>query len=346
MRIFGANELLGGEKLTWYVNGNRLLFLLVVFSVLAIYYVVGGYGFPDYRNYITLAENNGYISSPDEYAAEWISRFFLRNGFGVLDSAVEVVDFFAAFIQVFYIVFILSLMKDEDILHQRGWLFFTLALSPLLLTTALRAAPAYIIIAYLAYYGRFTSLRFLLLSLLAISFHDSAILMVVLFVLSCVFCNVFKRVNASFIRKVMWLSVLLIVFSEQFSLLFVSLISNFDFGIRAAYFQSPESASLVKKIFVLFAWYIAYTSLFNKLCCVRTKVFICAAALLMALSFSISEVAGIRIAGYVIGVSVVSKGAFLLSGNEGDKLRQVDLLCGFMYFVVMFYDIFRNVKVS
>ncbi len=332
--------------MAWYINKNRLLFLVVVFLVLAVYYFIGGYGFPDYRNYITLAENNGYISSPDEYAAEWISRFFLRNGFGILDSAVEVVDFFAVFIQVFYVSFILFLMKDKDILHQRGWLFFTLALSPLLLTTALRAAPAYIIIAYLAYYGRVATLRFLLLSLLAISFHDSAILMVVLFAMSCAFCGVFKRVNTSFLRKVMWVSVILIVFSQQFSLLFISFISNFDFGIRAAYFQTPESASLVKKIFILFAWYIAYTSLFNKSCEIRTKVFICAATLLMALSFSISEVAGIRIAGYVIGVAVVSKGAFLLSGNEGDKLRQVDLLCGFMYFTVMFYDIFRNVKVS
>lgn len=332
--------------MTWYFNKNRLLFLLVVLFVLAVYYFVGGYGFPDYRNYITLAENNGYIASPDEYAAEWVSRFFLRNGFGIFDNAEDVVDFFAAVVQIFYIVFILSLMKDEDILHQRGWLFFTLALSPLLLTTALRAAPAYIIIAYLAYCSRVVSLRFLLLSLLAISFHDSAILMVVLFVMSCVFCSVFGRVSASFVRKIMWVAFILIVFSQQFSLLFMSLISNFDFGIRAAYFQAPDGASLVKKVFVLFSWYIAYTALFNKLCCLRTKVFICAAAFLMALSFSISEVAGIRIAGYVIGVSVVSKGAFLLSGNEGSKFRWLDLLCGFMYFVVMFYDIFRNVKVS
>ncbi len=333
-------------KLACFVNTNRLLFLLVIFTVLLIYYLIGGYGFPDYRNYIALAENNGYITSADEYAAEWVARFFLRNGFGVADSAVGTVDFFAAFVQLFYIIFILVLMKNDDFQRQRGWLYFALALSPLLLTTALRATPAYLIVAYLCSYGKISTFRFFVLALLAISFHDSAIVMIALYVMSCIFCNVFFNVGVGFLRWVMWGVFALIVFSQQVSFLFVSLVSHFDFGIRSAYIQSGESASIVKKVFLLFIWVVAYTGLFNEASSVKSKVFICASALVMALSFSLSEVAGIRFSVYVLGAAVVAKGAFLFSGNEDSKFKQLDIIFGFMYFVVMFYDVFRNVKAS
>ncbi|ALE87598.1 hypothetical protein [Pseudomonas versuta] len=334
-------------KWTFFVNTNRLLFLLVVSTVLLVYYFVGGYGFPDYRNYIALAENNGYITSANEYAAEWVARFFLRNGFGVADSAAGTVDFFAAFVQIFYIVFILILMRGDDLQQQqRGWLFFTLALSPLLLTTALRATPAYLIIAYLCSYGKISTFRFFILAVVAISFHDSAIVMIALYVMSCVFCNVFYNVRESFLRWGMWGAFTLILLSQQVSFLFVSLVSHFDLGIRAVYFQGGESASVVKKIFLLFIWVVAYTGLSGEAVSIRSKVFLCASTLVMALSFSLSEVAGIRFSVYVLGAAVVAKGAFLFSGNEDSKFKQVDLVLGFMYFVIMFYDIFRNVKAS
>lgn len=334
------------RSIKWIVNNNRLVFFLVVSTVLAVYYLIGGYGFPDYRNYIVLAENNGYISSPDEYAAEWISRFFLRNGFGLSENAAETVDFFAASIQFFYVVFVLVLMRDNDVLHQRGWLYFTLALSPLLLTTALRAAPAYLIVSYLAYYAKVKTLRFLILALLAISFHDSAILMIAIYILSNIFCYFFGKTTALFLRCVMWVSLVLIIFSKQISFLLMMLVAQFDFGIRAVYFQGGDGNSIAKKIFILLIWFVAFTALSNKESSIRAKVFLCATALLMALTFSISEVAGVRISVYVLGIAVVSKGAFLLSGNRDSKFRQLDLLCGFAYFGLMFYDIFRNVKIS
>lgn len=333
-------------KWTYFVNTNRLLFLLVVSTVLLVYYSVGGYGFPDYRNYIALAENNGYIVSANEYAAEWVARFFLRNGFGVADTAAGTVDFFAAFVQFFYVVFILMLLRGDDLQQQRGWLYFTLALSPLLLTTALRATPAYLIIAYLCSYGKISTFRFLILAVVAISFHDSAIVMIAIYVMSCVFCNVFCNVREGFLRWVMWGAFALTVLSQQVSFLFVSLVSHFDFGIRAVYFQGGESASIVKKVFLLFIWVVAYTALSGEAVSIRSKVFLCASTLVMALSFSLSEVAGIRFSVYVLGAAVVAKGAFVFSGNKDSEFKQVDFVFGFMYFVIMFYDIFRNVKAS
>lgn len=337
---------LGGEnKLVSYtVNTNRSLFLLVVLFVLVVYYSVGGYGFPDYSNYVTLVRNGGFLRSPDEYAAEWLSRLILRNPFGLFDSAESVVDCLALIVQFFYIAFIYALMQDQDEQYQRGWLFFTLALSPLLLTTALRAAPAYIVIAYLASYGKVLSPKFLILSLLAIAFHDSAIVMILLYVTTVVFCDFFPKVQVNLLRWVMIGALLLILLSQQISFLLVSLMSHFEFGIRSVYFQGGVNASILKKIFMVFVWFVSWTALFNERSAIKTKVFLATAAFLMACAFAISEVAGIRFSAYVLGVAVVSKGAFLLSGNSEDKYSRADMLIGFAFFGFMFFDIFRNVK--
>lgn len=332
------------EGFSCWVSTNRLLFALIILFVISVYYVVGGYGFPDYSNYVTLVENGGYLRSPDEYVTEWVARFILKNEFGFFSTAQGTVDFLAAFVQFFYVVFVFLLMRSDNLQQQRGWLFFTLALSPLLLTTALRAAPAYLLIAYLAAYGKVLTPRFIILALIAVAFHDSAIIMVTLCVLSCAFCYVFSSVGAYFLRWVMGLSLVIILLSQQISFLLLSLVSRFDFGIRSVYFQGGDVASLVKKVFLIFIWLVAYTALFNERSNIRVKVFLCASVLLMALSFSINEVAGVRFSAYVLGAALVSKGAFLLSGNEGSRFGQVDLLFGFVYFVVMFYDIFRNVQ--
>ena len=335
-----------GEEgsVSWWVNTNRLLFVLVILFVLAVYYVVGGYGFPDYSNYIALVRNGGYLRSPDEYATEGVARFILKNEFGFFGSAHSTVDFLAAFVQLFYVVFVFILMKDEDLQRQRGWLFFTLALSPLLLTTVLRAGPAYLVVTYLALYGKVFTPRFIVLALIAISFHDSAIVMIALYVLSSMFCCVFSRVGVRELRWLMGVSLLIILLSQQVYLLLMSLVSNFELGIRSVYFQAENAASLVKKVFVVFIWFVAYTALYNDRSSIRTKVFLCACSLLMAVSFSINEVAGVRFSAYVLGVALVSKGAFILSGNGEGKFSRLDLLFGFVYFVVMFYDVFRNVK--
>lgn len=339
----GASVGREGRVVCW-VNTNWLLFSLVILFVLAVYYSVGGYGFPDYINYITLVENGGYLRSPDEYAAEWLVRFILKNEFGFFSGAQNTVDFLAVFVQVFYVVFVSLLMKDEDRQRQRGWLFFTLALSPLLLTTVLRAGPAYLIVTYLALHGKVLTPRFVVLALIAISFHDSAIVMIALYVLSAMFCCIFSRVGVRELRWLMVVSLAIMLLSQQVSLLLMSVVSHFDVGIRSVYFQGGDAASLVKKVFVVFIWFVAYTALSNDRSSMRTKVFLCACSLLMAVSFSVSEVAGVRFSAYVLGIALVSKGAFILSGNGRGKLSQLDLLFGFVYFAVMFYDVFRNAQ--
>lgn len=335
----------GGEGAVQYiVNTNRSMFLLVVLFVLGVYYYIGGSGFPDYSNYVTLVKNGGYLRSPDEYAAEWVSRYILKNPFGFFDSAEHVVDCLALIVQFFYFAFIYVLMRDANEQQQRGWLFFTLALSPLLLTTALRAAPAYIVIAYLASHGKLLTPRVFILSLVSIAFHDSAVVMIMLYAMVCMFCRLFPTVQAGLLRWVMIGALVLIVFSQQISYLLISLMSHYDFGIRSVYFQGGENASILKKIFILLIWFVSWTALFNEQSDIRTKVFLTAAVLLMAFAFSVSEVAGIRFSAYVLGAAVVSKGAFMFSGNPDSKYSQVDLLLGLVFFGLMFYDIFRNVK--
>ena len=327
------------------INKIRSIYLLVAFSVIIVYYVVGGYAFPDYSNYITLVENGGYLFSPDEYAAEWISRFILRNGFGFFSTSKGSVDFLAVVSQLFFVISIYLLMRNGTKQHQKGWLFFTLLLSPLLLTTVLRATPAYIIVAYLAYYERGLSRRSVFLGLLAVSFHDSAIVMILIYFIVVIFCNVFSGVKLWMLRFSMWCALAVIVFSQYVSYLILVVLSQFDFGVRSVYMQGVESFSIVKKLFIVFVWFVAYTLLYNKSASLKSKVFVTAGVVLVALSFSINEVVGIRFSAYILGSAVVCKGAFLLSGKEKSNYSVLDYFFAFLYFLLMFYDVFRNAKI-
>jgi hypothetical protein len=330
-----APKLLTGS---WYVFLN----ILFVAGLLVVYYVMGGWSFPDYPNYVTIVNNGGYLFSKDEYMAEWVSRLFLSHGLLVFDKADRVVDAFALFVQLFYIAFCFYFGASKTTLSRRGWFFFTAVLGPLLITTALRASPAYILVAYIAASGMRLNLKFLFLAVLAVSFHDSALILVLLYALSCLIVRIFKFVGPTIYKTVLWCSFGLIVLSQLVALALFSVVSKLNIGIRSVYFLELPQTSLVKKIFLLVIWVVAYTTIQNSSVQSRTKVFICGSILLTALSFSLSEVVGVRFALYALGACVLAKGAFLFSGEHGSRYRQVDVVLAIAYFALVFMDILRN----
>ncbi|AKA85323.1 hypothetical protein VO64_4777 [Pseudomonas synxantha] len=325
---------------SWYVYLN----LLFVFVLLVVYYCMGGWSFPDYPNYVTIVNNGGYLFSKDEYLAEWVSRFFLSQGLGFFESADQVVDFFALFVQIFYILFVFYFGVTKESISRRGWFFFTAVLGPLLITTALRASPAYILIAYIAATGGRLNLKFVLLSLLAVSFHDSALILVAVYVASCVMSHMFKVIGQRFYLCLMWCSLALILLSQQVAFVLFSVVSKLDIGIRSVYFQELPETSIVKKIFMVVIWVVAYTTVKNLTVNTRTKIFVCGSVLLTAISFSLSEVVGIRFALYVLGSCVLAKGAFLFSGQHNSRYRQIDVVLAVAYFCLVFMDILRNAR--
>ncbi|QXH38257.1 EpsG family protein [Pseudomonas sessilinigenes] len=274
--------------------------------------------------------------------AEWISRLFLGHGLQVFDSADRVVDAFALFVQIFYVAFCFYFGANKTMLSRRGWFFFTAALGPLLITTALRASPAYILVAYIAASGMRFNLKFLFLALLAVSFHDSALILVVLYSFSCLISRVFKAFSPIVYKITLWFSFCLIVFSQFITLALFSVVSKLNIGIRSVYFLELPQTSIVKKAFLIFIWVIAYTTIQNSNVQSRSKIFICGSVMLTALSFSLSEVVGIRFALYVLGACLLAKGAFLFSGEHRSRFRQVDVMLAIAYFALVFMDILRN----
>ncbi|UVH50567.1 hypothetical protein NVB75_29095 [Pseudomonas sp. CBS] len=325
-------------------RGYVYLNVFFVCVLLVVYYLMGGGAFPDYPNYVTIVNNGGYLFSKDEYMAEWVSRFFLSQGLFFFDSAEHVVDFFALIVQVFYILFVFYFGVLKGGISRRGWFFFTAVLGPLLITTALRASPAYILIAYIAATGGRLNLKFLLLSVLAVSFHDSALILVVLYAASCLMARIFRVVGPKFYQILMWCSLVLILLSQQVALALFSVVSKLDMGIRSVYFQELPETSIVKKVFLIVIWIVAYTTIKNVAVHARTKIFVCGSMLLTALSFSLNEVAGIRFALYVLGSCVLAKGAFIFSGQHNSRYRQIDVVLAVAYFGLVFMDILRNAR--
>ncbi|WP_411705145.1 hypothetical protein [Edaphovirga cremea] len=323
---------------SWYAYLN----LLFVCFLLVIYYFMGGGSFPDYSNYVTIVNNGGYLFSKDEYMTEWVSRFFLSKGLVFFDSADHVVDFFALLVQMFYVLFVFYFGLIKGRVSRRGWFFFTAVLGPLLITTALRASPAYILVAYIAATGGRLNLKFLLLSVLAVSFHDSALILVAVYAASCVIAGIFKSIGSTLYQLLMWCSLALVLLSQQVSYVLFSVVSKLNIGIRSVYFQELPDTSIVKKVFMIVIWVVAYTTIKNIAVQARTKIFVCSSMLLTAISFSLSEVVGIRFALYVLGSCVLAKGAFLFSGQHNSRYRQVDVVIAVAYFCLAFMDILRN----
>jgi len=323
---------------SWYVYLN----LLFVLALLVVYYFMGGWSFPDYSNYVTIVNNGGYLFSKDEYLAEWVSRLFLSQGLLFFDSADHVVDFFALIVQIFYVLFVFYFGVVKGGISRRGWFFFTAVLGPLLITTALRASPAYILVAYIAATGGRFNLRFILLSILAVSFHDSALILVAVYAASCMVTYMFKSIGLVFYQFLMWCSLTLILLSQQVAYILFSVVSKLNIGIRSVYFQELPETSIVKKIFMVVIWVVAYTTIKNLAVQARTKLFVCGSMLLTALSFALSEVVGVRFALYVLGSCVLAKGAFLFTGQSSSRYRQVDVIFAVGYFCLVFMDILRN----
>lgn len=325
---------------SWYVYLN-FFFVLVL---LIVYYFMGGWSFPDYPNYVTIVNNGGYLFNKDEYMAEWVSRFFLSHGLIFFDSAEHVVDFFALIIQVFYILFVFYFGVVKDGISRRGWFFFTAVLGPLLITTALRASPAYILVAYVAATGGRLNLKFVVLSILAVSFHDSAIILVFVYAISCLVARMFRSVGPAFYQLLMWCSFALILLSQQVAFVLFSMVSKLNIGIRSVYFQELPEASIVKKVFIVVVWVVAYTAIKNVTVNARTKIFVCGSMLLTAFSFSLNEVVGVRFSLYVLGSCVLAKGAFLFSGQPNSRYRQIDIVFAIAYFCLVFMDLLRNAR--
>jgi hypothetical protein len=316
-----------------------LSFLLVVL-VLLIYYLIGGKEFPDYSNYLTIVKQGGYLFSPNEYKAEWISRFILRNPNGLFGSSFDAVNFLVVTAQLSFFLFLFLVTRSKYV-SWSGSFYFCLFSAPLLLTTAVRAAPVYLIMTYLTIFSDKMKFKwFLFWFFLALAFHDTAILIGSILGVQKFFYSRIGKINLNrIIKLVLMLSLVLILMPEFFTDVVRSLSTFVDLGIRATYFEVTIERSFIKRLFMLFILICVFLSMY------RTKVIhffhFSVAAIYLAASFGfvINEVVGIRMVLFVLYPFVYYNGGTFSSPKSNALLRIIDGIISSFYFLFSMYKL-------
>ncbi|MFF7708707.1 EpsG family protein [Pseudomonas sp. NPDC007930] len=319
-----------------------------VMIIVCVYYIVGGYHFPDYTNYITIVKNGGVLRDSSEYVAEWFSRGFFKLVPAKLDIEPRAtVDLFVAIVQAAFLIFVTWASRGSPRLA-RGWVFLTLALGPLLLTTAVRSAPAYLCIAYLGCDENLKKrpwFKFLILAVVAVSFHDTAIVMLGLLAVTVLLAKVQSRLLDWLIAGVLFLVPVVLFFSQLITNFLLPIIVAHVHAGSSIYLATNPTGSIIKRFFMLFIWWCVFSTWRADQVSRRTKIFLIASLALAVSAYLINEVAGIRFSLFCLGVAVVARGAFLVTGDESKAtplLMRLDLIAAIIYGFLIYADVLRQ----
>jgi hypothetical protein len=314
--------------------------LIAFLIILAIYYAVGGDAFPDYSNYITISEKGGYLFLEDEYFFEWISRFWLANVGSIISNHQLSVDIFAALVQLIYFGWLMHDSGDKRYELSKFWI--TIFLGPLLITTTLRGSPAYLAIFWIAAAPR-TWIGAAGASLIALGFHDSALLPIVIYVLA----RIFSRLDSRPMRIFLLLAgVGVIVAGAAVIQLAVPLLLQLGMGIRAVYFAEITSPSVPKMIYALFIALLCLPLCSKRMMKVEQGFFVLAMFFASALLFALASTPAIRMLLYVFGSALILNFRYHKGITQRfARMSIVQVGVAPMLMAVMFWDLFRNANV-
>lgn len=311
---------------------NRITVLLMILIALIFYYnILGPSAFPDYENYQTIVSNGGYLFSPDEYYFEWFSRGVLKFDF---ENYIWNVDILAIFSQVISIIYFLKLVKIKP---WSGLLQAGLS-SVLFLTTTIRAAPAYLFFGFAGLNN--TNLKStIILMLMAIAWHDSAILpfFIIIIVIVLEKFNLLGKLNY-FFKIIYPLFIFGIIFPDLFRNIFISSLSGL-IGIRESYLSEDGSYSVAKLCYTLLLYIISLLIIKKKLLNEKSIAILYAINIMSVGLYIINSVAGIRFSIYII-VFILASISNLKIENLFSKIL-IYFLSIFVY-IYTYFDIIKN----
>lgn len=305
----------------------RINLIWFVFFTTSFFYFVGASRFPDFENYLRIAENSGFVVSENDYWFEWLSRFILSlNSISPLGR----VELLAALNQIVCVTFFGWIALKSKPKHVFGGLILFCLCGFLLMTTTLRASAAYLSIA--AFFLRRGRLDFsgLFLLLFALAWHDSAApVVLVCLIASGVAGLVSKyRQNLSLTRPltlVVLVSITITLSAESLRPLLAG-VDVGDIGVRAAYFDGDVNNTLAKTLFVVFG-------ILSCLLCIRdpreiniTKIYLALITMVVAIFYVISPVAAVRFCFYIFTVVLPLRGSFFSDFENRSEMRILALL--------------------
>lgn len=323
----------------------RGLLFCFVFVTLVIFYKEGIDQFPDYSNYLTIAENKtGFVTERD-YVFEWFSRLIL--GLADIDST-ERVELLATLNQLGCLIYFFwaASRAREDIVF--GSLILFSLLGFMFMTTTLRASIAYLCVsAFFLRDGKF-DLPGLGLLLMSLAWHDSAAPVVLMCITALVLSNTFVSRTAlqaeilSRGQKILVVVSLLIVLTSDLVRPALLSLSLFDLGARMAYFDGDGAYNIFKTIFVLIGILSCLFFVSDAQQNTLSRTFISLLAVIAALFYVANGTMAVRFIFFIFSVSIPLRGVVLFGVEKRPEVRLAALLILPVIFYLSILYIFSN----
>ncbi|PKH05307.1 hypothetical protein [Moritella sp. Urea-trap-13] len=309
-------------------------FFLLFIITLTVYYLIGGDKFPDYNNYLSIA--NGSVQwSKGTYLTEFLTQAILIQP--IMIENINNVDILAFFVQMF--IFILSMYYvRNNVNYLYPMVVFLSLYLPIFLTTTLRAAPLYFLFFIMSLKIFKSEVRYthvFIFFILGSLFHDSVFIITGALIFSKLFVFIFNSSVKSY-RYLFLISLLVLLVGSPLKEFIIQNI-NLDFlGERAVYLRGYEY-SFMK---------MAYVLIINFLCLlfiVDTKVFnsskLIALALTLSLNvvFVLSSTAGIRYSIFILAYLIAGRGVLL----HQDELFKRNPIIVLPFLLLIFFIQFR-----
>lgn len=316
----------------------RALIFIQIIIILMVYYIVGGESFPDYLNYITISENGGWLFDEREYFFEWFSRGWLKYMPEIVSHKIAV-DFFAAFIQLAYIIWVL-MARERKSLTSRYWI--TAFSGPLFLTTTLRGSISYLAAFLLVENRNYSKSVVGLILISGLAFHDSFALIVIAYIFSRLS---YKFISRKVIAVVYFSSFLLAMFGSSIVQGIAPLILLLGIGIRDVYFLDVSDASLLKIMYAIFVGTLIFPLVRVAKSEDENLIFLVMIYFLSCGLFAISSTPAIRMLLYVSGMAItLGFKRELYPRIFKNPLFMVPF--GSIIMSLMFWDLMRNANIN
>lgn len=312
---------------------------LVYFLIVGFYYYLGGDRFPDYQNYMTLLQNDISGGAEGRAIAEWIPKYYLRFFYYIGGGVAESVNALVVAIQIYFLYWILLIKKRCEARDSDGILNYILVMGPLLLTTTLRATPAYLGVAYFIAAKKDRKLSAVLILLIGVLSHDSAIIIITIMYLS------YLMRKATFISKwsslIIFLSALLSLVGENYFPSLQALLFQMNLGERSSYFSDASKISILKNVYWLFVGLVVHRAMNNAKDDWRAIFFVVSYAAFSFL-FIINNVVAIRFVLFLLGSIILYQGGLLFGFTASNFKRLINVGISTALFVLSFLDILSN----
>lgn len=307
---------------------TRTILVYSILATLSIFYIAGISSFPDYGNYLRIAEGSGFAVSEHDYLFEWLSRLVLGLDGVSATGKVELLAVLNQLVCVCFFVWI-GLKTRSDRVYAALFTFCLFGF--LFMTSTLRASPAYLSISAFFLRGARLDLPGIGLLFFSMAWHDSAIPVVLTcLVAKGISVGVFRyRINEQCLSRILKCIVIcsgVIILSAELLRPWFSSLINMELGVRAAYFEGDGAYSFSKSLFVMFSVFCCFNFVGGTQQTVLSRIFISLISVIVALLHIINGIISVRIVFFIFLIILPLRGFFLFEIEKRQEVRILALM--------------------